>query len=268
MTVCVWLTVLVLHQPQLLLTTHFFFACERQVVYQPQSGVSSLEVQCRVAGMVYDAEYAWTATVSSSMFNRTLPQATWKVFSPRRLEDCSDEQTIDLFLVMDELAIARGATELVSIEVSLFDAEADQEDEDSVFRQAVARAESHFIVTDYMHLAPFKRHTDEDESIVLRYEREMQYVVQGQPGVVGVAALGLTEGVQYALIITAHHVEAPLEPNIRRAVLLDDVLIPPATAEHDLGAGRQAARAAAALAPELSRGVLEAQVRLFLMALS
>ena len=265
---CVWLTVLVLHQPQLLLTTHFFFACERQVVYQPQSGVSSLEVQCRVAGMVYDAEYAWTATVSSSMFNRTLPQATWKVFSPRRLEDCSDEQTIDLFLVMDELAIARGATELVSIEVSLFDAEADQEDEDSVFRQAVARAESHFIVTDYMHLAPFKRHTDEDESIVLRYEREMQYVVQGQPGVVGVAALGLTEGVQYALIITAHHVEAPLEPNIRRAVLLDDVLIPPATAEHDLGAGRQAARAAAALAPELSRGVLEAQVRLFLMALS
>ena len=213
--------------------------------------------------MVYDAEYAWTATVSSSMFNWTMPQATWKVFSPRRLEDCSDEQTIDLFLVMDELAMARGAHERVSIEVSIFDAESDDEDEDSVFRQAVARAESHFVVTDYMHLAPFRRHTDEDESIVLKYERGMQYLVQGQPGVVGVAALGLMEGVQYALIITAHHVETPLEPSMRHAVLLDDVLLPPGTAEHDLiGAGRQGARAAAALSPELSRGVLEAQVKI------
>ena len=52
--------------------------------------------------MVYDAEYVWTATVFSSMFNRTLPPATWKVFWPLRLEDCSDEQTIDVFLAMDE----------------------------------------------------------------------------------------------------------------------------------------------------------------------
>jgi hypothetical protein len=71
------------------------------------------------------------------------------------------------------------------------------------------------------------------------------------------------EGVQYALIITAHHVETPLEPSMRHAVLLDDVLLPPGTAEHDLiGAGRQGARAAAALSPELSRGVLEAQVKI------
>ena len=90
----------------------------------------------------------------------------------------------------------------------------------------------------------------------------MQYLVQGQPGLVEVVALGLTEGFQYALIITAHHVETPLEPSMRHAVLLDDVLLPPGTAEQDLGAGRQAARAAAALAPWLSRGVLEAQVKI------
>ena len=258
---CVWLTVC--GPPSTAALAYSSFACERQVIYQPQMGVSSLEVHCRVAGMVYDAEYAWTATVSSSMFNWTMPQATWKVFSPRRLEDCSDEQTIDLFLVMDELAMARGANERVSIEVSLFDAEADDQDEDSVFRQAVARAESHFFATDYIHLAPFQRHTDEDESIVLKYERGMQDLVQGQPGAVGVVALGLMEGVQYALIITAHHVETPLEPSMRHAVLLDDVLLPPGTAAHDvIGAGSQGARAAAALAPELSRGVLEAQVKI------
>ena len=38
--------------------------------------------------------------------------------------------------------MARGSTELVSIEVYIFDAESDKEDEDSVFRQAVARAKS------------------------------------------------------------------------------------------------------------------------------
>ena len=236
------------------------FPANGQVIYQPQTGVSPLEVHFRLAGMVYDAEYAWTATVSSSMGNQTLPQSTWKVASPLRLEDCSDHQTIDLFWVMDALDMARGANELVSIEVSVFDAEADDQDEDSVFRQAVARAESHFVVTDYMHLAPFKRHTDEDESILLKYDRGMQYLVQGRPGVVGVVALGLTEGVQYALIITAHHVETPSEPSMRHTVLLDDVLLPPGTAERDLATGRQGARAAAALAPELSRGVLEAQV--------
>lgn len=82
--------------------------------------------------------------------------------------------------------MARGANELVTIEVSLFDAEADDLDEDSLYRRAIARTETFFVATDYMHLAPFKRHTDEDESILLKYNRVMEYLVQGQPGVVGV----------------------------------------------------------------------------------
>lgn len=41
----------------------------------------------------------------------------------------------------------------------------------------------------------------EDESILLKYNRAMEDLVQGQPGLVGVTALGLLEGVQYLLII-------------------------------------------------------------------
>lgn len=251
-------------KPEAQISVRISFPSEGQVIYQPQIGVSPLEVHFTVAGTVYDAEYAFTATVSSSVGKQTLPRSTWKTASPLRLEDCSDENTIELFFVMKELAMARGANELVTIEVSLFDAEADDLDEDSLYRRAIARTETFFVATDYMHLAPFKRHTDEDESILLKYNRAMEYLVQGQPGVVGVTALGLLEGVQYLLIITAHQMDTSrsLGPILRHTVLLDDTITiqPTGTAEQDLDAGRHGARAAAAQAPELTRGVLQAQV--------
>lgn len=77
-------------------------------------------------------------------------------------------------------------------------------------------------------------------------------------------ALGLLEGVQYLLIITAHQMDTSrsLGPILRHTVLLDDTITiqPTGTAEQDLDAGRHGARAAAAQAPELTRGVLQAQV--------
>lgn len=52
-------------KPEAQISVRISFPSEGQVIYQPQIGVSPLEVHFTVAGTVYDAEYAFTATVSS-----------------------------------------------------------------------------------------------------------------------------------------------------------------------------------------------------------
>jgi hypothetical protein len=66
------------------------FPTEGQLVYQPHLSVSPLEVQFVVTGVVYDAEYSWTAHVSSAHGNQSSGKSQWKIASPTRLRDCSD----------------------------------------------------------------------------------------------------------------------------------------------------------------------------------
>jgi hypothetical protein len=111
----------------------------------------------------------------------------------------------------------RGATEDVLIEICLYS----EEDHDSP--DLVAQTTCRFVVTDYLHTAPWMPHNDFPAPRI-SYHKKLSYLVAGHPGVLYASLRGVEEGVQYAVVamLVAFGTQ---ELVVEHKVLLDDVQV-------------------------------------------
>ena len=124
------------------------------VVPRPIVGRKPLVVYFTLAGLVYDAEYAWTINLSTSYEQLVYPKASYKVSSPLSEELCSDAPEWTLKFEIQSLTMPWGAHEDLVIGIDVFE----EESEDATRVATGLRAVT---VMDQSHVGPYQAHPDE-----------------------------------------------------------------------------------------------------------
>mmetsp|Transcript_23848 Transcript_23848/g.56957 ORF Transcript_23848/g.56957 Transcript_23848/m.56957 type:complete len:391 (-) Transcript_23848:69-1241(-) len=109
---------------------------------------STFHVKAKVLGMVYDAEYSWAATINGIPTSEPL---TLKTESPRREEDCSDDNAVEIGMTLTMLE--EGETEIVLVVM----------EEESEEKEVVAEATLSFVIT-YTNAPPEEDGDEEFEA--------------------------------------------------------------------------------------------------------